>query len=265
MLRTGASCVGLVVLAACGGSPDRAPVETPTTMSAPTEPLRVLVTGFNDWKGLGDPPNVWRCRDNPSCRLLVGDPRTDAPTAFEGSLPAALSRASRERPIAWTFETLPVTWEVARGLPGYANHDVVVHLGLGVYDRTDEIFVEAGAYNLRKGADAAGNPMQGPILTDGEGDVVPAPAGTDIAARVEAVNGGTFGAFTARVKPARKDNSYLCNETHTWALEAVKSSQASGGSLRGAYFVHIPYAPNGDFEALAEGVAGVVLALAAEP
>lgn len=226
-------------------------------------PLRVLVTGFNDWKELGDPPNVWRCRDNPSCRLLVGEPRTDAPLSFDGPLPAALRRAAGEGAIEWTFETLPVTWEVARDLPGYAEHDVVVHLGLGVYDRTDEIFVEAGAYNGRKGDDAAGRPMQGPILADAS-EVLPAPAGTTIAERVEAVDGRAFGAFTARVKPAREGNSYLCNETHTWALEAVKSAQAQGGSLRGAYFVHIPYAPEGDHLVLADGVAGVVVALASD-
>ncbi|MEM6995755.1 MAG: hypothetical protein AAF721_34920, partial [Myxococcota bacterium] len=50
------------------------PVAAEPPSTATPEPIAVLVTGFNDWKELGDPPNVWRCRDNPSCRLLLGGP-----------------------------------------------------------------------------------------------------------------------------------------------------------------------------------------------
>ena len=242
-----------LLLLACAPKADTTVVEEP----APTEPLRVLVTGFNDWKDLGEPPNVWRCRDNPSCRLLVGDPISETPTAFEGPLVRALEDAAGARDISWSFATLPVTWGITAERTPYAAHDVVVHLGLGVYDRDDELFVEAGGYNLRRGTDAAGRAVEEPIV---EGDtVVPAPA--EVAAKVTAVDGRTFGRMRARVMPAREENTYLCNETHTLALEAVAQSRARGGRLEEAYFVHIPQPKDQDWDALAESVAGVVVAL----
>ena len=62
--------------------------------------------------------------------------------------------------------------------------------------------------------------------------------------------------------PARVENTYLCNETHTLALDAVAKSRASGGRLEAAYFVHIPQPKDDDWSALAESVAGVVVTLA---
>lgn len=235
--------------------------DTPVTaepVPSSDAPLRVLVTGFNDWKELGDPPNTWRCRDNPSCRLLVGDPLIDAPTTFEGPLVTALGRAAGERNVEWSFATMPVTWGVASERTPYAEHDVVVHIGLGVYDRDDEVFVEAGAFNLRKGTDAAGDAVEEPILA-GKPDVLDAPPA--VAAAVANVDGRSFGAMRARAMPARVENTYLCNETHTLALDAVANSQASGGRLHAAYFVHIPQPKGDDWTALADSVAGVVVAL----
>ncbi len=225
--------------------------------------MRVLVTGFNDWKDLGDPPNVWRCRDNPSCRLLVGDETADAPGegAFDGPLVSALKSAAGDRDISWSFATLPVTWGVTAEQTPYAEHDVVVHLGLGVYDRDDEVFVEAGAYNLRKGTDAAGLSADEPIF-ESEPEVLE--ASPKVAAAVAAVDGRTFGTMRARTMAARPQNTYLCNETHSLALDAVRQSQADGGSLEAAFFVHIPQPVDHDWDALAESVAGVVLALVDE-
>lgn len=222
-------------------------------------PLRVLVTGFNDWKELGDPPNIWRCRDNPSCRLLVGEPLVDAPTAFEGPLVTALDRATAGRAVQWSYATLPVTWGVTAERTPYAEHDVVVHIGLGVYDRDDELFVEAGAFNLRKGTDAAGAAVEEPILA-GAPDVLDAPLA--VAAAVAKVDGQPFGAMRARAMSARVENTYLCNETHALALDAVATNEAHGGRPHAAYFVHIPQPKGDDWSALAESVAGVVVALA---
>ena len=96
---------------------------TPEPQAAPeaeaaeseVEPMRVLVTGFNDWKELGEPPNVWRCRDNPSCRLLVGEALDAEPSQFDGPLAARLrERAPR---IEWRFATMPVTWGVFAEVP----------------------------------------------------------------------------------------------------------------------------------------------------
>lgn len=132
------------------------------------EPIRVLVTGFCDWKGLqGD---LWRVRENPSGRLLVGTPQTTANASCDnadGELPRRL-RALRDvaaptRPIEWTFRLKPVVWDFpdleASPTPFCAeclHYDYVVHLGLGVYDRKDTILVERGAVNAMRGTDVRG-------------------------------------------------------------------------------------------------------------
>jgi hypothetical protein len=236
------------------------PAGTEENMS---ESLRVLVTGFNDWKDLGDPPNVWRCRDNPSCRLLLGDETAARPDTHAGPLVELLTghaTTAEGRAITWTFGTMPVTWGVADTVPDYDSYDVVVHVGLGVYDTFSVLKLEDGAFNQRKGTDAAGREADEAIAS-GSGEVLDAPEGTDIAARVRSLDGHTFGAYTLQVARARPENSYLCNETHFRALERVDASVASGGRLRHAYFLHIPYAEEDDYARLARGVAGVVIAL----
>ena len=75
---------------------------------------------------------------------------------------------------------------------------------------------------------------------------------------VASLAGRDIAGYTVLVAEAREDNSYLCNETHYHALSALGRGQ---GSLREVYFLHIPYAKDDDFAALADGVAGVVLGL----
>ncbi len=246
-------------------SPEPADPTTPSPRRSSAEPLRVLVTGFNDWRELGDPPNVWRCRDNPSCRLLLGDPQNDRPSTFAGPLAEQLRAHDELGEVEWTFATLPVTWEVAKRLPEYAEHDVVVHLGLGVYDRTDVAYVEDGAVNRRRGTDAAGRTLDEAISASVTEDEVRPPEAGVIAQRVQAVDGRRFGPLEVRAMPARDTNAYLCNETHFWALRAVEDSRNHGGRLEQAYFVHIPYPATDDYAGLAEGVAGLVLALLSHP
>ena len=45
----------------------------------------MLVTGFHDWRELES--NVWRCRDNPSCRVLYGAPSASPPIEKAGPNP----------------------------------------------------------------------------------------------------------------------------------------------------------------------------------
>jgi hypothetical protein len=223
-------------------------------------PMRVLVTGFNDWRDLGQPPNIWRCRDNPSCRLLLGAPHDAMPQTdflFEGPLVERLRR--RAPGIEWSFATMPVTWEAFAVVPD--DVDVIINIGLGVYDRFDALQLEAGAYNLRQGADAAGHERSEAIAA-GAPEVLEAPETSAIPGRIDALAGRTLAGYEILVAAARAENSYLCNETHYHALEAL---HAGHGALREVYFLHIPYAEGasqgGDHEALAEGVAAVVLEL----
>eukprot|EP00299_Pterocystis_sp_00344_P005957 c1770_g1_i2.p1 GENE.c1770_g1_i2~~c1770_g1_i2.p1 ORF type:complete len:143 (+),score=32.34 c1770_g1_i2:68-496(+) len=82
--------------------------------------------------------------------------------------------------------------------------------------------------------------------------------------------------FDIQVLPARDDNTYICNETHFRALQALAQSEAirkqdiSASKLIGAFFVHVPYAsataPDGSYSEiglnnLAQAVAVVVLRL----
>jgi len=218
--------------------------------------MRVLVTGFNDWKELGEPPNIWRCRDNPSCRLLVGRPTSAAPDELAGPLVERLRAVAPE--IEWQFATLPVTWAVFAEVPD--DVDVIINIGLGVYDRFDLLQLESGAYNLRKGTDAAGLELGAPIDPAAAGPVLAPPEGSPIPRRLDALAGRDIAGYEVVVAEAREANSYLCNETHYRALSAVGAP--TPGRLREAYFLHIPHAEDGDYEALAAGVAGVVVALA---
>ena len=221
--------------------------------------VRVLVTGFHDWRDLGQPPDLWRCRDNPSCRLLVGEPtvgREPVSADFDGPLVSAL-RGKASADVTYDFDTLPVTWGAYDLLGDLGRYDVVVHLGLGVYDTTEAIQVEHGAFNSRRGTDAAGSDRAEPI-SEMHPDRID--ANHHVEARIAAIAGRRHGAYVTRVGEARPENSFLCNETHFRALQSLASA---GGTLEAAYFVHIPsvMADDPSHERLADGVAGVIRAL----
>lgn len=125
--------------------------------AAPKRRVKVLVTGFNDWKGLAaaappgqplPPPNLWRCRDNPSCRLLLGAACDSPPLCKDGPLPRLLraSTAGAGVEVDWHFQTLTTQWQTAATLDHLA-YDVVINVGLGVYDGSKELRVEQGAHN----------------------------------------------------------------------------------------------------------------------
>lgn len=240
---------GLAVASGCGKS------------SSGTDKRRVLVTGFNDWKDLGDPPNVWRCRDNPSCRLLVGEPEAERPVSFDGEL---ASRLQRERTdVDWQFATMPVTWGALESM-NVREYDIVINLGLGVYDTHDKILVENGAYNLRRGKDASGVEREEVIdVTRGEGAAGNLPSTGRSAERILAVVGRTVGGYRVEQADAREQNSYLCNETHYLALRQL-DAVGSGDRLGQVHFVHLPYAQDDDYATLAVGVAGVLGTLVGE-
>lgn len=260
----------LMAIPACSSgaveAEDTATPAEPTSVDARSDasatPMRVLVTGFNDWRELGDPPNTWRCRDNPSCRLLLGAPHDARPQTHAGPLVVRLRRRAPD--IEWSFATMPVIWEAFATVPD--DVDVIINLGLGVYDRFDALQLEAGAYNLRQGADAAGH-ERSEAISAGAAQVLTAPEQSAIPSRIEALAGRTMAGYEILVAAARAENTYLCNETHYHALSAL---HAGRGALREVYFLHIPYAEGGeggddeggDYEALAEGVAAVVLELA---
>lgn len=247
-----AACFAFACSSSASEAPSTAVASTeraPATDRREEQPVRVLVTGFNDWRELGDPPNVWRCRDNPSCRLLLGDAHDAQPQTHAGPLVQRLEAAAPD--VEWRFATMPVTWEVFARVP--TDVDVIINIGLGVYDRFDALQLEAGAYNLRAGADATGVDKPGPIDADSPTTLA---APSPIAERIASLAGRSVAGFAVLVADARADNSYLCNETHFHALSAVGQ-----GSLREVYFLHIPYAKNDDYAALADGVAKVVLGL----
>ena len=225
--------------------------------------FRVLVTGFNDWKELGDPPNVWRCRDNPSCRLLLGEERLERPETVEGGelIPRllALKTTPDGRDIEWSFATMPVTWQVSEEV-SIVDHDLVIHLGLGVYDRFDQIKLERGAYNARRGKDAAGDTRDEKIQAE-LGEVKSAASESGIDAILDGLDGASFAGYEVAVARARPENSYLCNETHFRALVELDAAIDAGARLRRVHFVHIPYAENEDYARLAEGVGQLIGAL----
>src|SRR5690606_31277447 len=151
----------------------------------------VLVTGFCDWRALGPRPDLWRCRDNPSGRLLTGVPTEGPAPPLEGPLVRLLTDRADLRP---AFTLLPVTWGAAADLE-MQRFDAVIHLGLGVYDAPLRLQPERGAVNLRRGTDALGDEVEGPI-EPGLPERIDGPPPVDLA--LDAVEGETLGAYTVR-------------------------------------------------------------------
>ena len=149
-----------------GGSHAAGATAAPSDRARPRK--RVLVTGFHDWRELE--ANLWRCRDNPSCRLLYGPPSVSPPLEKAGPLVRAL-REAHGHDADFCFQGLPVIWGTAAACD-LLGFDLVVHMGLGVYDSTDTILLESGAYNERRGKDALGH-VAGPALEAGAPQVWP--------------------------------------------------------------------------------------------
>jgi hypothetical protein len=207
--------------------------------------MHLLLTGFYDWRDLGAPPLLDRCRDNPSCRLT------------RGPLLPLLNAEAERRGHTLKTHNLPVTWGAAERLD-LSAYDAVAHLGLGIYDRHDELWVEEGAWNERRGVDAAGL-RRDERITEGADALPPTPRA---AARLRDLHTLTLPqGFRALPKPARPSNAYLCNETHFRALTAAHARAPSARPLD-AYFVHIPYAPP-DVQEVGEGERALAEAVAA--
>ena len=90
--------------------PPAPPPPAPAVQSA--ERLRILVTGFNDWKDLSAPgSSLWRSRDNPSSRVILEEKDTPMhaypPLRRNGPL-VKLLEANGDHD--YSFVTLPVTW-----------------------------------------------------------------------------------------------------------------------------------------------------------
>lgn len=219
---------------------------------------RALVTGFHDWRTLHPPGNAWWCHENPSGRLLLGAPWSETrppppEAAGRGPLPPRLR--ARRPGVDWSFATLPVRWAVGDALD-WSAWDLVVALGLGVYDRPDRLQLERGAINLRGGRpDALGERRAGPI-DPGAPDLLPSPGPIDQV--LSDMSSQTYAGYVCRVEGARPDNAFICNDTHFRGLQSLARGSARP---RAVAFLHIPYPPaEGDagLAALADGVAALL-------
>lgn len=258
MLRTRLAPLLKRAAAAAAGATTVA-VASPVASTEEAPPLRVLVTGFLDWREL-EKGNVWRCRDNPSCRLLLGAPCTTPPIVRGGPLPQQLAATCTGA--EFTFQVLPTLWGTTAGIDLLA-FDVVIHMGLGVYDSHDHILLEHGAYNMRARPDAAGADADGQAIEYGAS--MHLVSNESMLARYASVLRGDSdklaGDYALCTAAARPTNTYICNEAHYRALKAVAAASQEGASppaspassshnnsnggriprLRAAYFVHLPY------------------------
>ena len=235
--------------------------------AAPSARPRVLITGFTDWKKNATGSNLWRCNDNPSCRLLLGAATEAPPILREGPLVQALKNANVQAD--FTFEVLPVTWGTANGLD-LSSFDVVIHIGLGVYDSHSKLLLENGAYNLRsESRDALNRPGTGEVIESGAQKHLKLGSGmlkryADLRRQPSTLTtaAGNAPAFVVVEAPSRKENSYICNETHWRSLRAVEESGGSDEArLAAAYFIHVPYAHpqrEAGYDELAAAVAALV-------
>jgi hypothetical protein len=165
----------------------------------------------------------------------------------------------RARAVEVTFDILPVVWDVAERIM-YRAYDVVIHLGLGVYDRDDELWLERGAHHRREGLDACGAAPATPTfassaLVDAR---IQGPRWLDEG--IARLDGARCGGYRVLAKPARRDNIFLCNETHGRSLCHVRDVATSTGILA-AYFIHLPSPQDEDEGALALGVERLICLL----
>ena len=172
---------------------------------------RVLITAFHDWRDVQG--NVWRCRDNPSCRLLLGEAVSTPPLKRNGPLVQALTRTDISAD--FTFQTLPVTWGTANGLDLH-SYDIVIHLGLGVYDNFRTILLENGAYNFRNnGSDALNHQGADEVIESGAQkhlklDSAMLKRYADLRRMPSTLT--TDPTFEVVEAPSRRENTYICNE-----------------------------------------------------
>ena len=154
---------------------------------------------------------------------------------------------------------MPVLWGTASGLD-LMNYDVVVHLGLGVYENHTTIILENGAYNERRGADASAQNPPGHTIEHGSPQEMYV---TSMQSRYSALADTVLpGDFELKPEGARPKNAYLCNETHYRALKAVSLAATGSRGPVAAYFIHIPYARRGPEDDHTELAAAVTTLLA---
>ncbi len=204
----------------------------------------VLVTGFLDWPQPGESVegfNRWRCRDNPSGRLLL-ETAHDArvkPVAGDGPLCRELRRAAPG--MDWRFEVLPVAWGAVEELP-LDRFEVVIGLGLGVYDDPPRVLVERGAANLRRPSldvdgRLPGAPGAPPVVIDRDGSNVMTATAEQCRRMSAAIAvSGQFADWQLLTVDARDDNSYVCNESHYLVCDALRRRQPPGNG----FFLHLP-------------------------
>lgn len=233
-------------------SPQPSFSQTPNTRT-------VLVTGFYDWRDLGTPPQQTRCRDNPSCRILAKE--GVGPRAFSGVLAELLKTWSQNQKteIQIDFALLPVTWEALGTLPR-DRYQVIIHLGLGVYDSFHRILIEDGAYNLRKGKDAVGVLRQ-EAIEDGKPTILSAPPQVSLGIH-RALSAKLPKPFHLAKATARKSNAYLCNSTYYEALQSLTQNMKDPHQTKKeAYFLHLPHREGQSDLALSNAVFKVIKAL----
>jgi hypothetical protein len=111
-------------------------------------------------------------------------------------------------------------------------YDVVVHLGLGVYDCFDKILIERGAINTRKDApDAAGNTPSTDVCksSGSKEDILQPSEKSGVGRKLDIMDGHkTASGYEVQVVGARPRNSYICNETNYDALQATNNSCEAG-------------------------------------
>ncbi len=243
------------------------PEECECMYEVPTDKLKikVLVTGFADWK---KPKTPKQLQVNPSGLLLTGD-KTDnfenEPT--DGPLPTWLLANAGTTDcgveVEYTFKVLPTLWGVAESID-YCEYDVVINIGLGGAN-DDEIDLERNARNSRSNhEDAAGNlPPGGPIDPNSGPTIEPYP-GSAVNDRITAQDGTKAGDFTVKVKDARDSNCFICNETNGTGLRELNDHYdecESDCDIDAVNFIHIPGVDPDD--KLAAGVGDLIQDLVA--
>lgn len=174
-----------------------------------------------------DADPLMQCLRNPSGLLVQGPLQRALHPALEQPLEAEVRIESQVLPVLWN-----AAWPAAlRASPGF---DAVFALGVRSADPEPEIYVEAGALNLRgEGADASGRRLSGPIdPARPEGAELRAPAPADMPSQ--------HGRYRIALVQPRATNAYICNETYYRLLQLAQQNDGP----RRVRFLHTPRLQN---------------------
>lgn len=216
--------------------------------------VNILITGFNDYNDAPGRTDACAnaCETNPSCWAV------SHPDFYETMRLFLCARGLPDRfEIYVSQKAVVAAWDHESWSDEPVRPDIVISLGRGIFapDEQQHIWIEQDAINVANGVDMKREARRG-VQIDTQyptGTIVKNPNARVVVHRFQTPSTCSY---TVVKKPARAENSFVCNHLHFQGLT----------SFWAAYFVHLPARPSDDNEqnVFVRNVATVCAALIAD-